>query len=97
MMNPDYISTTHDHFRPKNVTTDMTNLYQPDWVRLDRHVLRFYGYFKEAVVESNVENYRIRKVSHDLFSSSSASILRITPYRSTRKSRRTLVSLRVSS
>ena len=25
-------------------------------------VLRFYGYFKEAVVESNMENHRIRKV-----------------------------------
>lgn len=25
-------------------------------------VLRFYGYFKESVVESKLENYRIRKV-----------------------------------
>ncbi len=25
-------------------------------------VLRFYGYFKESVVESNMENHRIRKV-----------------------------------
>lgn len=25
-------------------------------------VLRFYGYFKESVVESNIENHRIRKV-----------------------------------
>jgi hypothetical protein len=46
MLNPNYISTTHDHFKPKNVPTDITQIYQPDWVRLDRHVLRFYGYFK---------------------------------------------------
>ncbi len=25
-------------------------------------VLRFYGFFKEAVVESNIENHRVRKV-----------------------------------
>jgi len=29
---------------------------------MDRHVLRFYGFFKEAVVESALENYRVRKV-----------------------------------
>mmetsp|Transcript_40195 Transcript_40195/g.89186 ORF Transcript_40195/g.89186 Transcript_40195/m.89186 type:complete len:635 (-) Transcript_40195:736-2640(-) len=34
----------------------------PQWVENDRKVLRFYGYFKESVVESNIENYRIRKV-----------------------------------
>merc|ERR1719428_2638126 len=33
----------------------------PAWDALDRHVLRFYGFFKEAVVETNLENYRIRK------------------------------------
>ena len=42
-------STTHDHFNPKNAQ-DSSKLYQPDWVRLDRHVLRFYGYFRESVV-----------------------------------------------
>mmetsp|Transcript_135835 Transcript_135835/g.240149 ORF Transcript_135835/g.240149 Transcript_135835/m.240149 type:complete len:755 (+) Transcript_135835:111-2375(+) len=34
----------------------------PAWDALDRHVLRFTGYFKEAVVETNLENYRVRKV-----------------------------------
>lgn len=34
----------------------------PQWVENDRKVLRFYGYFKEAITESNMENYRIRKV-----------------------------------
>ena len=45
-----------------NISTDTSKLYQPDWVRLDRHVLRFYGFFKETVVESNSENARNRKV-----------------------------------
>lgn len=34
----------------------------PAWDALDRHVLRFWGHFKESVVESNYENYRVRKV-----------------------------------
>lgn len=34
----------------------------PAWDALDRHVLRYNGYFKEAVVETNLENYRVRKV-----------------------------------
>jgi hypothetical protein len=34
----------------------------PAWDALDRHVLRFYGYFREAVCESNMENSRVRKV-----------------------------------
>eukprot|EP00798_Chlamydomonas_sp_ICE-L_P024281 gene24281-9880_t len=34
----------------------------PQWVENDRKVLRFYGYFKESVTESNIENHRIRKV-----------------------------------
>jgi hypothetical protein len=54
MLNPNYLSTTHDHFGPKNVSSDTTKLYQPNWVKLDRHVLRFYGYFKESVAESNL-------------------------------------------
>lgn len=29
---------------------------------LDRLVLRFFGYFKEAVVETNLENYRVRRI-----------------------------------
>mmetsp|Transcript_4241 Transcript_4241/g.7013 ORF Transcript_4241/g.7013 Transcript_4241/m.7013 type:complete len:624 (-) Transcript_4241:564-2435(-) len=34
----------------------------PQWVENDRKVLRFYGFFKESVVESNIENHRIRKM-----------------------------------
>jgi len=51
--NKNFVSTSHDHFNPKNVAKDTSQLYQPDWVALDRHVLRFFGYFKESVVESN--------------------------------------------
>ncbi|CAJ1395548.1 unnamed protein product [Effrenium voratum] len=32
----------------------------PAWDVLDRHVLRFYGQFQESVVETNLENFRIR-------------------------------------
>lgn len=35
---------------------------QPPWIKYDRKVLRFYAYFQEHVVESRLENYRIRKV-----------------------------------
>mmetsp|Transcript_29457 Transcript_29457/g.83083 ORF Transcript_29457/g.83083 Transcript_29457/m.83083 type:complete len:623 (+) Transcript_29457:94-1962(+) len=34
----------------------------PRWVEYDRMVLRFFGYFKESVDESNMENHRIRRV-----------------------------------
>ena len=60
--NKTLVSTTHDHFNPKNVSRDTSQLYQPDYVHLDRHVLRFFGFFKESVVESNLENQRNRKV-----------------------------------
>lgn len=32
-------------------------------MKLDKQVLRFHAYFKESVVESRLENYRIRKVT----------------------------------
>jgi len=30
---------------------------------MDKHVLRFYGYFKESCVETPLEAYRIRKLN----------------------------------
>ena len=39
-------------------TTDES--YEPDFVRLDKQVLRFFGYFKESCVENELENARIR-------------------------------------
>eukprot|EP00929_Paragymnodinium_shiwhaense_P075598 TRINITY_DN3866_c0_g3_i1.p1 TRINITY_DN3866_c0_g3~~TRINITY_DN3866_c0_g3_i1.p1 ORF type:complete len:773 (+),score=195.26 TRINITY_DN3866_c0_g3_i1:58-2319(+) len=35
----------------------------PAWDALDRHVLRFYGFFKEAVIETNLETERVRKAT----------------------------------
>jgi len=32
-------------------------------VKLDKIVLRFYGYFKESVVESNLENWKVRRLT----------------------------------
>jgi Ca2+-binding EF-hand superfamily protein len=53
---------------PKSTTREVFQATQPKdydtlpaWDALDRHVLRFYGFFKEAVVETNLENFRVRK------------------------------------
>eukprot|EP00929_Paragymnodinium_shiwhaense_P075597 TRINITY_DN3866_c0_g2_i1.p1 TRINITY_DN3866_c0_g2~~TRINITY_DN3866_c0_g2_i1.p1 ORF type:complete len:750 (+),score=214.58 TRINITY_DN3866_c0_g2_i1:92-2341(+) len=50
-------TTTTEEYKDANPAT-MTNL--PAWDALERQVLRFYGYFKEAVVETNLENERVR-------------------------------------
>ena len=44
-------------------STDLSEQFQPDWVKLDKQVLRFHGYFKESVVESRLENSRLRKLT----------------------------------
>ncbi len=43
--------------------TDLSEHFQPDYVKLDKQVLRFYGFFKESIVESRNENSRIRKLT----------------------------------
>lgn len=51
--------TTHvNHFD----VAPIKELFQPDWVKLDKQVLRFFGYFKETVDESKIEYARIRKL-----------------------------------
>jgi len=45
------------------VVTDQVLPAVPAYVALDRMVLRFFGYFKEAVHESRLENFRVRKVT----------------------------------
>jgi EF-hand domain-containing protein 1 len=40
MFHPDYLSSSHSVHMPKNTTTDSEELYQPSWVKMDRHVLR---------------------------------------------------------
>jgi hypothetical protein len=54
-------SLSHSQF-PCHVGDDPKELFEPTYVKLDKQVLRFYGYFKESVVESRLENYRIRKL-----------------------------------
>ena len=39
MFNSNYLSTTHDHYCPKNVDKDTCELFTPDWVKMDRHVI----------------------------------------------------------
>jgi len=56
----DYSTTTHSTFQHAK-ETDV--LFQPPYVKLDKHVLCFSGYYKEAAVESNVEKDRIRKLT----------------------------------
>merc|ERR1719199_1563599 len=51
-------ATTREIFKPP-APKDFDEL--PAWDALDRHVLRFYGFFQEAVAESNMENYRVRR------------------------------------
>eukprot|EP00413_Alexandrium_margalefii_P039129 CAMPEP_0204599060 /NCGR_PEP_ID=MMETSP0661-20131031/54626_1 /ASSEMBLY_ACC=CAM_ASM_000606 /TAXON_ID=109239 /ORGANISM="Alexandrium margalefi, Strain AMGDE01CS-322" /LENGTH=744 /DNA_ID=CAMNT_0051609769 /DNA_START=45 /DNA_END=2279 /DNA_ORIENTATION=- len=52
-------STSRAHFKA-GLQSEHVDL--PAWDAYDRHVLRFHGYFKEAVVETNLENHRVRKV-----------------------------------
>merc|ERR1719379_241461 len=51
-------ATSRDIFKAPN-PSEFDEL--PAWDALDRHVLRFFGYFKEAVPESNMEDYRVRR------------------------------------
>lgn len=43
--------------------TDISEQFQPDWVKLDKQVLRFYGFFRESIVESKFEDSRVRKLT----------------------------------
>jgi hypothetical protein len=53
-------STTREEFQhAQHAAREHSEL--PAWDALDRHVLRFFGYFKEAVIETNLENWRVRK------------------------------------
>ena len=38
-------------------------MFEPTYVKLDKVVLQFSGFFKESVVESNLENFRIWNVT----------------------------------
>ena len=38
-------------------------MFEPTYVKLDKVVLQFSGFFKESVVEGNLENFRIWNVT----------------------------------
>jgi hypothetical protein len=50
-----------DAMDSKFATPEATMSRLPAWVAYDRKVLRFSGYFKEAVHASSAENWRVRK------------------------------------
>ena len=56
---PPPTTTVEPPTMPPMPTAEITPV-QPAWVAFDRKVLRFNCYFKEAVNESRLENYRIR-------------------------------------
>ena len=58
MLNPTYMSTTHSIHAPMN-STEVTKQFEPTFVQLDRQVLRFNAYYREPVVESRLEHFRI--------------------------------------
>lgn len=51
-------STYVNHFGPEPIKEQ----FVPDWVKLDKQVLRFFGYFKESVDESRLEHSRVRQL-----------------------------------
>jgi hypothetical protein len=48
---------------PCHIGEDRQDLFEPTFVKLDKQVLCFKGFFKEAVVESRLENFRIRQLT----------------------------------
>lgn len=57
------ISTKINHINPLSLSQSINNSYPkvlPQWIKYDKQVLKFSAYFNEHVVESNVENFRIR-------------------------------------
>lgn len=56
-------SKSLSHAQFAHAAGDIQEQFEPVYVKLDKQVLRFHGYFKESVVESRLENYRIRRVT----------------------------------
>lgn len=53
------MSTTHSFHAPL-ATSEITEQFEPTFVKLDRQVLRYSGYFRESVVESRLEHFCVR-------------------------------------
>jgi EF-hand domain-containing protein 1 len=43
--------------------SDIQEQFEPTYVKLDKQVLKFRAYFKEPIVESRLENWRVREVN----------------------------------
>ncbi|CAG9323312.1 unnamed protein product [Blepharisma stoltei] len=61
MVDTQWRSTTHSVHVPMN-SEEITDQFEPTFVKMDRQVLRFFGYFKEPVVESAMEHFRVKKL-----------------------------------
>mmetsp|Transcript_3071 Transcript_3071/g.4701 ORF Transcript_3071/g.4701 Transcript_3071/m.4701 type:complete len:138 (+) Transcript_3071:205-618(+) len=55
-------SVSHTQYPNHYGEKEINELFEPTFVKLDKQVLRFFGFFKESVVESRLENFRIRKL-----------------------------------
>ncbi|KAL2608705.1 hypothetical protein R1flu_027278 [Riccia fluitans] len=51
----------YDNSGACDACTDKTSGAQPQWLKYDKRVLRFYAYFKEGIGERRDENMRVRK------------------------------------
>lgn len=60
------MTSTADAHRPF-MQTGASVLFKPNFAKADRHVLRFFGYFKESVPESNLETERVRRLICHLY------------------------------
>jgi hypothetical protein len=55
-------STSQRFFKNPNGGTDIQEQFEPTFVKLDKVVLKFDAFFKESVMESNLENWRVRQL-----------------------------------
>ena len=65
---PSHPMPYHQMMQSRKLGETLTTSFKPDLTLLPKHVLEarvvltFEGYFKEAVVESGTENFRVRRV-----------------------------------
>jgi hypothetical protein len=61
LVNKTHTSSTqvHENFWE---SCNIDERFEPTWVKMDRHVLCFYGQFNEKVNESRIEEIRIKRV-----------------------------------
>ena len=56
------LSTSQRFFQNPSGSGDIQEQFEPTYVKLDKVVLRYFGFFKESVVESNLENWKLRQL-----------------------------------